>query len=210
MPKILEIKKYPKFKDSFKVVLDNDFSVVIDAETIVKFALKKDLFISDLEFDSVVKHSGSNRIMSYALYLISHKAYSKKSLTDKLLEKGFVSEDIERVIKKFIELNYVNDENFAKNLAEYLKNKSKGTFYIKNELKSHNIEDSTISVILADVFKDIQPYSQIIELIKKKYPEFDGKDASETKKIANFFLRRGFAAEDISKAFREYKNITIL
>lgn len=209
MPKILEIKKYPRFKDNFKIVFDNDISIIIDAETIVKFALKQDLFISDKDFDNILKHSSANRIMSYSLYLVSQRSYSRKSLADKLTTKGFLQEDIDRVITRLIELNYLNDEVYAKSLAEYLKNKSKGTYYIKNELKYHNIDDTLISQILSDIFKDIQPYLQIIDLIKKKYPKFDGKDASETKKIAYFFLRRGFLSEDIAKAFREYKNIKI-
>ncbi|MFA7074039.1 MAG: regulatory protein RecX [Endomicrobiaceae bacterium] len=210
MPKILEIKKYPKFKDNFKIILDNDVSVIVDAETVVKFSLKKDLLLSDSELDIIIKHSGSNRIMSYALYLISHKSYSKKAITEKLLLKGFLQEDIEKVVSRFVELNYINDKVFAKNFAEYLKNKSKGIYYIKNELKLHNIEDCVISDILTDLFRDIKPHLQIIGIIKKKYPKFDGKNASEIKKIANFFLRRGFVSEDIAKAFREYKNITIL
>jgi regulatory protein len=210
MPKILEIKKYPRFKDNFKIVFDNDSTVIIDAETIVKFALKKDLFISDIDFDKVLKHSSANRIMCYALYLISQRSYSKKSLTDKLINKGFLQEDIDKLVTRFIELNYLNDEVYAKSLAEYLKNKSKGTYYIKNELKYHNIDDDIISQILSDIFKDVKPYVQIIDLIKKKYPKFNGKDANETKKVAYFFLRRGFKSEDIAKAFREYKNnITI-
>jgi len=109
MPNIIEIKKYPRFKNSFKIVFDNDSVIIIDAETIVKFVLKKDLFLNDEEFEKILKHSNSNRVMSYSLYLISQRSYSKKSLSDKLISKGFLQEDIDRVIARLVELNYIND-----------------------------------------------------------------------------------------------------
>jgi len=204
MPNILEIKKYPRFKDSFKIVFDNDSAVISDGDTIVKFALKKDLFVTDEEFENILKHSNSNRIMSYALYLISKNSYSKKKLSDKLLSKGFLPEVIEKVIARFTELNYLNDEIYARNLAQYLKNKMKGIYYIKNELKSHDIENNLISDILEDIFKDAEPYLEIIEIIKKRYPKFNCKNPNDAKKTASFFLRRGFKSEDIAKAFRQH------
>ena len=40
--------------------------------------------------------------------------------------------------------------------------------------------------------------------MKKKYHKFDTKDKNEIRKIAMFFQRRGFASQDIAKAFREF------
>ena len=205
MPNILEIKRYPKIKDYFKILFDNETAVLIDAETIVSFGLKKGLFIDEETFNKVLKHNNSNRITSYAFYLISHKFYSKKSLSDKLLSRGFEKGDIEKVITRFVELNYINDEVFAQNLVEYLQNRGKGPFYIKNELKQHDIDSEIISKVL-EPKEENEPYVQIINMMKKKFPKFDGKDKNEVRKIAMFFQRRGFASEDIAKAFREFEN----
>ena len=203
MPNITEIRKYPKIKDYFKIFFDNETAILIDAETIVSFGLKKGLSLDEDSFNKVLKHNNSNRIMSYALYLISQKSYSKKSLSDKLLSRGFEKEDIERVITRFVELNYINDETFAQNLVEYLQSKGKGPFYIKNELKQHDIDSETITKLLENN-EENEPYLQIINIMKKKYPEFDGKDKNEVRKIGMFFQRRGFASQDIAKAFREF------
>lgn len=205
MPKIVEIKKYPKIKNNFKIIFDNESAILLDADTIVVFGLKKDLFIEEDIFNKILKHNNSNRIMSYALYLISHKMYSKKSLSDKLSSRGFEKEDIDKVINRFIELNYINDENFAKNLVDYLQNKGKGPFYIKNELKQHDIDSEIISNIFDTATEDDELYLQILNIMKKKYSKFDGKDKNEVRKIAMFFQRRGFSSQDIAKAFREYK-----
>ena len=203
MPNITEIRKYPKIKDYFKIFFDNETAILIDAETIVSFGLKKGLFLDDDRFNKVLKHNNSNRIMSYALYLISQKSYSKKSLSDKLSIRGFEKEDIEKVITRFVEFNYINDEQFAQNLVEYLKSKGRGPFYIKNELKQHDIDSEIITKVLENK-EENEPYLQIINIMKKKYSKFDGKDKNEIRKIAMFFQRRGFASQDIAKAFREF------
>ena len=204
MPSITEIRKYPKIKDYFKVFFDNETAILIDAETIVSFGLKKDLFLDEDTFNKVLKHNNSNRIMSYALYLISNKMYSKKSLSDKLLYKGFEKSDIEKVIARFIELNYINDEIFAQSLVEYLQRKGKGPFYIKNELKQHDIDNEIISKVMKNTQEGKEPYLQIIDIMKRKYSKFDGKNKNEVRKTAMFFQRRGFASQDIAKAFREF------
>ena len=206
MPNITEIRKYPKIKNYFKIFFDNDTAVLIDADTIVSFGLKKHLQIDDDTFDKILKHNNSNRITSYAFYLISHKYYSKKSLSDKLLSRGFEKTDIDKVLTRFVELNYINDELFAKNLAEYLQNKGKGSFYIKNELKQHNIDNEIISRILNDANREQAPYLKIVDIIRKKYPKFNNTDKNEIRKVAMFFQRRGFSSEDIAKAFRKLEN----
>lgn len=204
MPSITEIRKYPKIKNYFKIFFDNETAILIDADTIVKFGLKKDLQIDEDTFNKILKYNNSNRITSYALYLISHKFYSKKSLSDKLLSRGFEKSDIDRVITRFIELNYINDELFAKNLVEYLQSKGKGPFYIKNELKQHDIDSETILKLLENSQEEKEPYMQIIDIMKKRYSKFNEKDKNEVRKVAMFFQRRGFSAEDIAKAFREF------
>ncbi len=205
MPTITEIKKYPKIKNYFKVSFDNEATILIDAETIVSFGLKRNLQVTDDTFNKILKHNNSNRITSYALYLISHKFYSRKSLFDKLLSRGFEKTDIDKVLTRFIELNYINDELFAKNLTEYLQSKGKGPFYIKNELKQHDIDNNIVSKILNDAQEKQEPYLKIIDMIKKKYPRFNNNDKDEVRRIAMFFQRRGFASQDIAKAFREFK-----
>ncbi|WP_413852678.1 regulatory protein RecX [Candidatus Ruminimicrobium bovinum] len=206
MIKIFKIIKYPKIKNYFKVIFDNGSAVLLDAETIVLFGLKNNLSVDKDTFEKILKHNNSNKISSYAFYLISHKLYSKKGLTDKLLQKGFQIEDIEKTIARLCELNYINDENFAKELVKYLTSKGKGPFYIKNELKQHNIDDEIISKILNITQQEQETYLQIMNIMKKKYPKFNGTDKNETRKIAMYFQRRGFSSSDIAKAFREFEN----
>ena len=84
-----------------------------------------------------------------------------------------------------------------------MQNKGKGPFYIKNELKQHDIDSEIITKLLENN-EENEPYLQIINIMKKKYPKFEVKDKNEVRKTAMFFQRRGFASQDIAKAFREF------
>lgn len=50
---------------------------------------------------------------SYGLYLLNRKAYTRKELENKLLKKGFHSEEIIEVLNEFMELKLINDYAYA-------------------------------------------------------------------------------------------------
>ncbi len=206
MPKILHISKYYKLKDYFKVGFDNGETKLIDAETLVKYHLAENKFIDEEILAAITEQENYNRLKNYALFLLSKKSYSRKNLSDKLIQKGFEKENIEKLIERFSELNFINDESFARSFADSLRSRGKGILYIKNELKKHKIDNETIDEILKEPEDQTEEYERIIKVIKKKYPNFDNNDRDMQRKAAMFLQRRGFSYDDISKAFREYKN----
>ncbi len=206
MKKIVNIRKYTKLKDYYKIVTDTGDIILVDAETAAVFHLKEGLELSDETVEKVIKSERYNRLKNYAMFLLSRKSYSKKSLYDKLLRKGFEKENIEKVLNLFDEMKLINDEYFAKNLTRTLQARGKGAVYIKNELKKHKIDSERITEILSEPEDETEEYERAIKVIKKKYPNFDGKDKDMQRKAAMFLQRRGFSYEDINKAFRNYDN----
>lgn len=95
-------------------------------------------------------------------------------------------------------------KKFAKTYADYLSQKGKGEFAIRAELEKQGIEKILINETLEVIKTDIEPHEQIINILKIKFEKFSGKDENETRRIASFFLRRGFSYQDIAKAFRAY------
>ncbi len=123
-------------------------------------------------------------------------------MKSKLLQKGCELENASKAVKKLEELNYVNDEKFAKIYAVYLLQKGKWGFAVKAELEKQGIEKSLISNVLETIKTDIEPYEQIIKILRTKFKKFSGKDKNEIRRTASFFLRRGFSYQDIAKAIK--------
>jgi regulatory protein len=207
--KIEKIEKIKFKKNMFKLFFDTGEHILVFADTIVKFGLKSESEISDSEYKELVSYDKSNSIMSYALALVSKRSYSSKRLQEKLIQKGYEHTNVVKAVKRLEELNYINDEKFSKNYAAYLSQKGKGGFAIKFELEKQGIDKDLIKNALELVKIESEPYEQIIKLLKAKFKSFDDKNKNEIRRTSAFFLRRGFSSEDIAKAFRKYKNISI-
>ena len=207
--KIIKIQKHFKLKDYYKVLLDTEENILVDAETATVFHLKENMTLDEETIEKIIKSETYNRLKNYTMFLLSRKSYSKKSLFDKLIQKGYDKENIEKILNLFDELHIINDEHFARNLTRTLQARGKGTIYIKNELKKHKINSERITEILSEPEDEIEEYERAIKVIKRKYPNFDIEDKDMQRKVGAFLQRRGFSFDDINKAFREYVNYNL-
>ena len=207
--KIVKIEKIKFEKNMFKLFFDNSESLMVFADTIVKFDLRIGIEISESEYKDIVFCDKSNDVMSDALVLVSKRSYSSKTLHEKLVQKGYESLNVSKAVKRLEELNYINDEKFSKVYAIYLSQKGKGEFAIKAGLEKQGISKDLVQDALESVKMGLEPYEQIIKILKTKFKKFDGKDKNEVRRVAAFFLRRGFSSEDIAKAFRNCSQVTL-
>jgi len=206
---IIKIEKIPTRKEYFKVFFDNDESIMLSADIIVKFGLNNGVEISDGTYKEVLAADSAYRVIYDALKLVSRSSYSAKTLYDKLLQKGYEPENAKAATTRLKELGYIDDAKYADSFVKYLAGRGKGEFAIKAALEEKGISKELAAKALDSLKTEAEPYEQIIKTIKSKFKNFDAKDKNEIRRIASFFLRRGFTAEDVSKAFRNYKNVTI-
>ncbi|MDR3071810.1 MAG: recombination regulator RecX [Endomicrobium sp.] len=205
--KIIKIEKMRLVKNKFRLFFDDGKKLLFFADTVVKFGLKTGLDISKDDYKEIVIYDRSNRIISDALVLVSRRSYSSKGLETKLIEKGYELEEVVKAVKRLRELNYINDEEFSKVRAANLLKKGKGEFVIKAELEKQGVEKSVIADTLKSIKTEVEPYERIIRILQTKFKNFSEKNKNETRRVAAFFLRRGFSPEDIAKALRNHKNI---
>lgn len=206
---IHSIEKIKNRKNSFKVRFDNGDNIIIAADTIVKFGLKTGLSLPAPKYAEILASDRSGRVTADALALVAKRSYSSKGLYDKLIQKGYEPQHAKSAVERLKELNYIDDAKFAKNYAAYLISSGKGEFAIKAELEKRGIPKNLLCTALDFVKKEEEPHEQIIKIIRSKFKKLDFKDKNEIRKAASFFLRRGFSSESISKALREYKNISL-
>ncbi|MDR1418077.1 MAG: RecX family transcriptional regulator [Endomicrobium sp.] len=199
---INKIEKLQFKKNTFKLYFENGNSLMVFADTIVKFALKPNIIISEKGYDELISYDMSKRVMLDALNLISKKAYSEKFLREKLIRKDYNADIVDKTLVRLKELNYLNDNNYAKNYALYLCKKGKGPFLIKAGLEKQEFDKDLIKEALSYIKEENEPFEVISRILKNKFKNFNNKDRNETKKVISFFLRRGFAFEDISKVIK--------
>lgn len=203
---IEKIEKVKGRKNIFKVFSDKGGNMLLCADSIVKFAIKAGMSLSVKELEDILSFDMAGRVVSDALALAAKRSYSRENLYKKLILKGYDAENANAAVERLKELNYINDEKYAREYALYLISRGKGEYALRAGLEKAGISKDLIKNVLESVKSAGEPYEQIIKIMRKKFGDFDPENKNEIRKIAAFFLRRGFPLQEIGKAFRKYKN----
>ena len=138
-----------------------------------------------------------------AIKYIMYKMRTSKEVYDKLLELGFEEEIINRVIFDLKQLEYINDEEYAKKFIESNKRSKKiSKSMIKLKLKNKGIDGEIIEKYLEKLaVSDFDAIEKV--LIKKKFS--DDLPFEEKNKILAYCVRRGFTLDEVLKVIKEIK-----
>lgn len=139
-----------------------------------------------------------------AIHYITFKDRTVKEVQDKLREKGYSSHDIEKAIEKLGYYGYLNDENYA---LAYIRSNvdKKGMKRINMELLRKGIDHSVIADASENM--DVDEVCTIQQMLDRRYGDIDFQDEKEKRRIYNFFIRRGFSYENISKAMENNRKM---
>ena len=141
--------------------------------------------------------------LNYSLGLISVKSYSEKQVAEKLIKKGFSTEDISRAIKKLKEYGYLDDEKFAGRLIENGKKKLIGRVKMSYELYKKGISKSMAAELMDSLYTEGEEREIAVAALDKKKISIIKNRENELifkKKLYDFLHWRGFSSgiiEDI-------------
>ncbi len=129
-----------------------------------------------------------------AFRLLAMRARSEKELRSKLTEKGFDESIVADVVSRLRELNYLNDESFARQWAHNLGvNKLFGNRKIEASLREKGISRQIIMQVLSEVREELTEQKAILLLIRRKMDKGAGKlDDREKRRLAQSLMGKGF------------------
>jgi regulatory protein len=123
----------------------------------------------------------------------AYQERSQHETRQKLFEYGLFSEDVEQLISKLIEENFLNEERFAFAFVSGKFNiKQWGKIKIKIELRKHKVSDYLINKALNNI--DYETYiSTLKKVIEKKLKLTSEKNKHKLQyKLIQYALSRGF------------------
>jgi len=127
--------------------------------------------------------------------LLSYRARSCKELSDRLKQKGFSEEVINKVVGRLKEIDYLNDLEFAYLfLEDRIKHNPKGRILLTIELKRKGIAQEIIDKVLQEKLPSEKEEELAFNLARVKWQR--KKDVEENKKkqqIYTLLARRGFS-----------------
>lgn len=152
------------------------------------------------------------KTMNRAFNILSVKSYSIAEMRRRLLEKDWTNAEIvDAVLEKLKEYNYLNDAQYAENLAAYnIRQKPQGKRKLQMKLAQKRIDKETANDALEKVFEET-PEADLIDQSLQKRLRLKGipKDRDETKKLFDYLLRQGFSFDLVREKVRDITKVEI-
>ena len=143
----------------------------------------------------------------YCLTLLSRRDYSVSELRNKLRKRGVCGSSIAAVLDKLTDLDYVNDERYAFNIAlARVEVKFEGLVKIRRELLKRGIEETLAGKIIDRLGMEAD-MDKALSLALDKRIRIKGKPANEKelKNLQSYLKRKGFATDSILDVTSQYR-----
>ncbi|MBO8167681.1 MAG: regulatory protein RecX [Thermoanaerobacteraceae bacterium] len=141
-----------------------------------------------------------DKAMAAALRLLNYRWYTEKELKQKLQDKGYHQETVEKVVARLKELDYINDERYAEIwIQDRVKLKPVGRVRLLHELAEKGIERNLAEEKIGQMLTPEQEYLLALGIARKKL----GRSRVRWDQLAAHLLRRGFPWEVIDRVGRE-------
>lgn len=203
--KITKIELQKNNHERYSIYVDEEFYVGIHEEVLIQMGLYQGQTVTQAQLDQLTHHEKEHKVIDKALNYLSYGLRSVSEMRQYLMQQSFelehIEATIERTIEKLIQMNYLNDEEYAKSYVRTAANLNrKGPRKIQQELKQRGISESHIMTGL-DEYPMTQQLENAFDLAEKycrsktKYPP-----AMLKNKLYQYLLQKGYAREVIKEA----------
>lgn len=180
------------------IYVDEEYRATVDGDFWYSEKYRNYKEIDENELTELLDTVSFRRAYNKGLDFLSRRPFGTKELVKKLCEKGFKKEYAQRACERLTELGLLNDEEYARILADDLQNrKSYSIKRIKQELIfrgiSREIAENTAESL------DNNPQKSIILLVRKKYIN-KLNDEKGRKRTVDALMRLGYSYSDIKSA----------
>ena len=180
------------------IYVDEEYRATVDSDYWYSEKYRNLKEINEEELTELLDAVSFRRAYNKGLDFLSRRPYGTKELIKKLCEKGHEKDSAEKACERLTELGLLNDEEFARILAnELLERKNYSIKRIRQELSFRGINREIVENTIEALDND--PQSRIIIIIKKKYMNKIG-DEKGRKRTIDALMRLGYSYSDIKNA----------
>ena len=204
--KVLSIEpKTIKGKTCYCIKLNDGVVYNLHQDVLINYPISTGCQLNDNDLKEILSTNVKYKIKDSALNLLAYRMRSKKELYDRLIDKGYIGEDIQNTISGLEEKGWIDDWKFGIAYASDQINKNAlGPIAMKYKLKPFlDSEELTNEIILAAYSK-----INIKDVIKKLLLKFEkdriALDNKLKNKIINKLRRKGHYWDDINEVIQEY------
>ncbi|MBR2679010.1 MAG: RecX family transcriptional regulator [Bacilli bacterium] len=201
--KIIKYKKGTKGK--YKIFLDNDNTIVLYEDVILKYNLLLTKEIDEKLLIEIDKYNQECDVYYIALTSINNRFKSTYELRQFLIKKEYPEDLIDKAIDKLLKQGYLNDRMYARSyINNQLITTNKGPYKIRKELSEKKI-DSDIIEDEIELYTDEKQTNKIKKLIEKGIKTNHNRGGVVLKqKIYNDLKLNGYDINLINSIINDY------
>jgi regulatory protein len=189
-----------KAKGRYNIFIDDEFAFGVDEEVLLKFQLTKGLHVpQDLQKkieDEDTYHKAYQKTLNY----LSYSLRTEKQIRD-YLTKNDLSIYTTRIISRLIELNLLDDLNYAQNYVRTMANvNQKGLRNVEQDLYQKGISENDALIALEEYTEEKQ-FENAKDLAEKQWKKKKNNSQFESiQKIKRYLVNKGYSFEQADYA----------
>lgn len=200
MPRITDIRER---RGKARVFLDGEFWAELDAGTVIERGLREGVALSDEELGEVRMAGERALAMNRALNLLGYRARSSGEVRQRLRRSEYAEETVETVIARLKEIGYLDDEQYARDLARE-KSRKYGPRRVYGDLRKGGLDETTAWNVVEDEFAGRSEAAEAFEAAARRYNTVEGSVA-QARRVYGFLMRRGYSAEVCAEVASKYR-----
>ena len=204
MPKITSIEIQKKNAKRVSIYIDDVYAFGIDAFVAKKYKLEVGKEVMPTELQKVMSEEELEKAKQYTVDYLLGK--TTKLIRDKLIQKGYEEETVDKVMTFIAQYKLVDDGDYAKRYAnDASKFKKHGKLKIKQSLKQKGITDDDILHALTRINEEDEVLAAK-KLLQNKVENYrkKAKNNYELKgKCYQFLMARGYSGDIIERVINQ-------
>ena len=207
--KIIDIQVQKRRKNRRSIFLDDGSVFGISEDVFFSIPVQIGDTITDRELDNILVADNQQKILDFALNLLSYRMRSKVELMHRLKRKKFNEDGIYFVMEKLETKGYVDDQKFARAFArEKVRRKLIGPMALRSEFSVHRLDPDILEYTLKKTYDEFPEYTLMDQLLaKRRVPMNKPLDITEKKNAVNALRNKGFSWDRIQEILVKRGNI---
>ena len=207
--KIIDIQTQKRRKNRRIIFLDDGSVFGISEDVFFSMPVQIGDTLTDKKLDAILVADYQQKILDFAINLLSYRMRSKVELIHRLKRKKFNEDGIYSVMKILETKGYVDDQKFARAFArEKVKRKLIGPIALRSEFSVHRLDPDILEYTIKKTYDEFPEYTLMDQLLaKRRVPMNKPLDIKEKKNAVNTLRNKGFSWDRIQEILVKRGNI---
>lgn len=182
MPILTRLEAQKKNKERVNVYVDDEFFCGLSIDDVIRQKLSAGIHLTEADLANLRLASDENKFFTKTLENLLSSPKTEFQIKQYLYRKQVELNTVNNIVARLKQLNYINDEDYARNFAD-AKSAKYGKRVIRQKLAAKGIRCDEV---------EVGDQSDLALALARKYMRNKARDAKEFSKLYRYLVGKGF------------------